>query len=259
MKLHHTIHSPQHSETVLLLHGLGSCGEDWILQLPALTPHYRVVTLDARGHGGSPKPIQRYTIEEMTEDVIETMDDLKINDFHAVGLSMGGCMALQLAIAHPHRVRTLTSVNSYAKLKLAGIGGVIRFIERMWMLYFGSMEQMGAVIANRLFPKESFEVQRQLAIQRFAANPREVYKKVIPGVALFNALSKVNQVKCPTLIIAGDRDLTVPLAAKQQLHRAIPQSEMIIIPDSGHATPIDQPEEFNKVLVEFLKKNRASQ
>ena len=102
-------------------------------------------------------------------------------------------------------------------------------------------------------------MQRRLAIQRFAANPREVYKKVIPGVALFNALSKVNQVKCPTLIIAGDRDLTVPLTAKQQLHRAIPHSELVIINDSGHATPIDQPEEFNKTLVEFFKKHRASQ
>jgi len=259
MKLHHTIHSPQHSETVLLLHGLGSCGEDWILQLPALTPHYRVVTLDARGHGQSPKPIQRYTIEEMAEDVIETINDLKINDFHAVGLSMGGCMALQLAITHPNRVKTLIHVNSYAKLTPAGIGGVIRFVERMWMLYFGTMEQMGAVIANRLFPKKEFEMQRQLAIQRFAANPREVYKKVIPGVALFNALSRVNQVRCPTLIIAGDRDLTVPLAAKQQLHRAIPHSELALINDSGHATPIDQPEEFNRVLVEFLKKHKASQ
>jgi len=122
MQLHYTLHSPEHSETVLLLHGMGSSGDDWLLQIPALRPHYRALTPDARGHGQSPKPKGTYRIEEMAEDVIGLMDELEIESAHVVGLSMGGAMGLHMAIAHPDRVRSLVSVNSFARAKPAGWG-----------------------------------------------------------------------------------------------------------------------------------------
>ncbi|MEK7275866.1 MAG: alpha/beta fold hydrolase, partial [Chloroflexota bacterium] len=132
MRLHYTLHSPNLSNTVVLLHGMGSCGDDWALQIPALSEHFRVVTPDMRGHGQSDKPPGPYSIAHMADDVIELMDELKIESAHVAGLSMGGCITLQLAIAHANRVRCAVIVNSFAKPRPAGWRGVLRFFNRVW-------------------------------------------------------------------------------------------------------------------------------
>lgn len=256
MRLHYTLHAPEHSDTVLLLHGMGSSGGDWLLQLPALTPRYRVLTPDARGHGGSPKPRGPYRIEDMTEDVIELMDGLEIESAHVVGLSMGGEMGLQMAIAHPDRVRSLVSVNSFAKARPAGWRGALRFVRRVWALNFGTMSDVAGPVAAAMFPKPEQEMIRRATVERIAGNPQNIYKSILRAVVRYNALPHLHRVRCPTLIVAGDRDGTVSLAVKQDLHHRLPGSELAIIPDSGHATPIDQPEKFNEILLSFLERVR---
>ncbi|MBI3242221.1 MAG: alpha/beta fold hydrolase [Chloroflexi bacterium] len=256
MKLHYTLHSPTHSETVLLLHGMGSSGDDWVLQLPALAPRYRVLTLDARGHGQSAKPPGPYSIPQMADDVIELLDDLKIEAAHVVGLSMGGCIGLQMAIAHPSRVRSFVCVNSFAKIRPAGLNGFARFLRRVWALNFGKMEDVAEPVARAMFPKPEQDEIRRLTVQRIASNPKGPYRATLRACLNFNALPRLHRVKCPTLIVAGDRDLTVSLAVKKEMHRGLPHAELVIIPDSGHATPIDQSEKFNEILLGFLSGQR---
>lgn len=72
----------------------------------------------------------------------------------------------------------------------------------------------------------------------------------------FDALPRLSQVRCPALLIAGDRDLTVPLAAKEALHAGLPDSQLYVVADSGHATPFDQPELFNRLILEFVHAHR---
>jgi 3-oxoadipate enol-lactonase len=253
MKLHYTLHSPHLSETVLLLHGMGSCGDDWELQLPALTPHYRVLAPDARGHGQSPKPPGSYSITQMTGDVVALLDELKIEPVHVVGLSMGGCMALQMAIAHPARTRTLVLVNAFAKIRPAGLYGVRRFFQRVWSLQFGTMEEVVTPVVESMFPKPDQAELRRVAIERLLNNnAKEPYQAVMMAVTRFNVLRELHRITCPTLIIAGDRDRTVPMRCKYDLHNGIPGSEFVVVEDSGHGTPVDQPEKFNEVLLRFL-------
>jgi len=255
VKLHYLQRALEHPETVLLLHGMGSCGEDWELQFPALTPRYRVLAPDAQGHGHSPKLPGPYSISQMAADVAALLDDLQIPRVHVIGLSMGGCIAQQLALSHPNRVRSLVLVNTFAKIRPAGLGGLRRFFQRMWAVQFGGIRDVGMPLLDGLFPKPEQAELRRLGLERFLANntSKEVYRAVLRATVGFDSRRHLHRITAPTLVVAGDRDLTVPLACKQELHRLIPHSQLVLIPDSGHATPIDQVERFNEVLLDFLR------
>lgn len=254
IKLHYTLLNANHLETVLMLHGMGSASEDWDLQLPVLAAHFRVLAPDARGHGLSPRPPGPYTIAGMAEDVAALLDDLNISTVHAVGLSMGGCMAIQLALSHPGRVRSLVLVNTFGRIRPAGLRGLRRFVERLWALQFGTLSDVGASVIDNLFPKPEQAGLRRMALERFTARntSKEIYRAVIRAVVGFDVVRDLHRVTCPTLVVSGDRDLTVPMACKVALHKGIGGSEQVVIRDSGHGTPIDQPGRFNEVLLGFL-------
>lgn len=257
VKLHYSLHSPDKTETVLLLHGLGSANTDWELQLPALTPLFRVVAPDARGHGLSPKPPSPYFIPTMVEDVVALLAQLQIDSMHVVGLSMGGAMAQQLAIIQPKRVKTLTLVNTFAKVRPNGLNGLLRFFRRIYALQFGTLRDLGEPVIAAMFPKpEQAEIKR-LGLERFLKNntDKEVYKSLLRANLRFDSRRQLASIHCPTLIVTGDRDLTVPMICKTELRDNIPHAQFVVIADSGHATPIDQAEKFNETLIAFLRQH----
>lgn len=257
MLLYYTLYSPDKTDTVLLLHGLASSSADWELQLPALTPSYRVLAPDARGHGLSPKPLGPYFIPNMVADVVALLDQLQIPTAHVIGLSMGGAMAQQLTITQPARVKTLTLVNTFAKVRLNGLNGLWRFFRRLYALQFGTLRDLGEPVMAAMFPKPEQAGIRRLGLDRFLKynTDKEVYKSLLHANLRFDSRRQLASIQRPTLIVTGDRDLTVPMSCKTELRDKIPQAQFVIIPDSGHATPIDQAERFNEVLVMFLKKN----
>jgi len=99
---------------LLLLHGLGSCLEDWTPVVPLLTPHFQVVTCDLRGHGQSDKPPPPYSIALMATDVAALLDDLNLGPVDVAGFSLGGMVAWQLALDRPDSMRRLVVVNALA-------------------------------------------------------------------------------------------------------------------------------------------------
>lgn len=260
MQLHYSLHSPDKAETVLLLHGLASSGADWELQLPALTPGYRVLAPDARGHGLSPKPRAQYFIADMVDDVVALLDELQIASMHVVGLSMGGVMGQQLAITQPERVKSLTLVNTFAKVRPNGLNGLFRFFRRLYALQFGTMRDLGEPVIATMFPKPEQAEIRRIGLERFLKFNTDpvVYKSLLRANLRFDVRHQLNAIHCPTLIVAGDRDRTVPMKCKTELRDNIANAKLVVIPDSGHATPIDQYEKFNEVLVEFLAGHRKS-
>src|SRR5687768_7099099 len=105
--LHHTL-AGHDGPPVLLLHGLGSSAADWAWQAPVLEPGYRVVAVDLPGHGASPLPSTAVTIEQMADEVTALLASLHDAPAHVVGLSLGACVALRMALQAPARVRSLT-------------------------------------------------------------------------------------------------------------------------------------------------------
>lgn len=252
-KLFYSIHNPNdlRGPVVLLLHGLGSCGEDWLLQIPALTPHYRVMTLDLRGHGRSGVSPGWPTITDLTHDVASLLETFGESDTHVVGLSLGGTVALQLAIDWPDLVRSLTLVNTFARMQV-GHGGRLHAAGRMILLAFGHMEWMGRWVARALFPDDDQELIREAAAARIASNPRGAYLRSLGAVARFDIRSRLGNIVAPTLVVAGDRDTIVPVKAKMELANRIPGARLEVVRGSGHATPVDAPDVFNRLILEFF-------
>jgi 3-oxoadipate enol-lactonase len=240
---------------VVLLHGLGSSSADWPAQHAVLESRYRIAAVDLPGHGRSPLPAGPLTVEGMAGDVAALLARLDDAPAHIIGLSLGACVALRLALAAPDRVRSLTLVNPFARVEAAGPGDLARLGLRMLLLGTAPMQAVAAHVARRLFPWPDQRALYDAAVTSLAATPRRAYFASMRALAGFDARGQVAAIRQPTLIVAGDRDTSVPLSAKLALARAIPHARLLVVPASGHATPHDQPEAFNRAVVEFLAAN----
>jgi pimeloyl-ACP methyl ester carboxylesterase len=188
----------------------------------------------------------------MAGDVDAVLAGLDAGPAHVLGLSLGACVGLRLALAAPTRVRSLTLVNPFARLQLTGPRDVIRLALRLFLLGTAPMSTMAAHVAGRLFPWPEQRALYEAAVTSLAATPRRAYFVVMRALACFDARGQVAAIRQPTLIVAGDRDTSVPLAAKLALASAIPHARLLVVPGSGHATPHDRPEVFNRAVLEFL-------
>jgi pimeloyl-ACP methyl ester carboxylesterase len=240
---------------ILLLHGLGSRGQDWLLQMPVFAARFHVIAPDLHGHGQTAprKPRGHICIAQMTRDVIGLLDALDVPRAHVVGLSLGGCMAQQLALDFPARVRSLTLINTFARFDPGSPGNAIPLAFRMGILGVLGLPAQAHFVAARLFPKPEQAKLRALAAERIAANDMATYTRLILAIRAFDVTHRLSEIACPTLVIAGDRDTTVPLRAKQFLASHIPGARFELITDSGHATPVDQPEAFNQLVMDFIE------
>jgi 3-oxoadipate enol-lactonase len=240
-------------DALLFLHGLGSCGQDWLLQTPTFCERFRVIAPDLHGHGQTDKPRQRVSIAQMTADVACLLDALGVKRTHIVGLSLGGCVAQQLALDGPARVRSLTLVNTFARFDMGAPGNAIPLVARMGILEVLGLPAQARFVAARMFPKPEQAQLRALAAERIASNDMATYIRLLLAISAFNVTRRLNEITCSTLVIAGDCDTTVPLRAKRFLAAHIPGARFELVADSGHATPIDQPEAFNRLVMDFVK------
>jgi 3-oxoadipate enol-lactonase len=238
---------------LVLLHGLGSSADDWFLQLPAFAPHYLCVAVDLRGHGLSDKPEGRYSMGLFASDVADLLRDLDLAPAHILGLSLGGMVAQQLAIAHPEVVRSLILINTLPGLwppsrQIVRVG--VRRLSRPWRR--PDMRQVAACISVDLFPDPDSGFFRAQAEARMAANDPDAYRSATLAVARFWPGSALRRIACPTLIIAGEADRVVPSVYQARLRKALPHARFVSISGAGHASNIDRSDAVNAAVLEFL-------
>jgi pimeloyl-ACP methyl ester carboxylesterase len=158
-----------------------------------------------------------------------------------------------MALDCPARVRSLTLVNAFARFDLGGPGNALPLLVRMGVLGLLGLPAQAQFVVRRLFPKPEQAPLRKLAAERIAANDPATYRRMMVAIQLFDVTRRLGEITCPALVIAGDRDSTVPLRAKRLLASRIPGARFEMIADSGHATPIDQPEAFNQIVMDFVE------
>jgi 3-oxoadipate enol-lactonase len=236
---------------LLLLHGLGSCSEDWALQVAAFSSERIVITLDLPGHGRSHRLTGWPLIADYAAAALAPIEAEGIEQADVVGLSLGGLVALQLGLDYPGRVRSLTLVNSFARMRIP-LAGTPRILGRILLLLGGPMSWLGRWVAGGLFPHPDQEALRQLAAERLAANSRRSYLQAALAVTRFDQRRVLGEIQLPVNVIAGEADRTVSLAAKQELVAKISGARMTTIPGSGHASPVDASGLFNQAVSDFL-------
>ena len=250
--IHYEEYHAEGSPAVLLLHGLGSAGIDWLLQFKPLgEAGYRVLAPDLRGFGRSPWP-GATTVPAMAEDMALLLEKLKASPAHVVGISMGGTVALQLALDFPERVRSLVLVNTFARLRPQGVRGLLYFPVRMALLYTLGLETQARLVAKRIFPHPHQEALRAQLRHRIAQTDPRAYRAAMWALARFNVEDRLGDVRAPTLVITGDEDTTVPPATQRLLAERIPGAQQVTIPGAGHAVILDSPAAFNAALLSFL-------
>lgn len=241
-------------QSLLFIHGLGSSTRDWELQVQEFAKTFQVITWDLRGHGQSDKPAGPYSLPMFAADAAGLLQSLNIKSAHVVGLSLGGGVAFQLAIDYPELVRTMVIVNSAPELVVRTLQDRIAIWQRFAIVRLLGMRKMGQVLSRRLFPKDEQMSLRTTFVERWAENDPRAYQEAMRAMVGWSVTDKLGSIKCPTLVISADQDYT-PVAVKERYTKLMPNAELVIIPDAHHATPVEQPEKFNAVLMDFLVKH----
>ncbi len=244
-------------EPVLLLHGLGSSTLDWEPQIAALSQQYQVVAVDFRGHGQSDKPAGPYSIPGFAADIANLISQLGLGPMHVVGISMGGMVAFQLAVDAPEQVRSLVIINSGPEFPSHTLKAKLVIQSRLLMLKFMGMRRLGTAIAKRLFPAPEHESLRHLFVDRFSSNDPRAYENSVRAIARFSVAERLGQIRCPVLIVSSDRDYT-PVSAKEAYLPQLASAKLIVIRNAGHACTLDQPDQVNTSLLDFLHSQRGA-
>lgn len=251
--LHYLDFNPQGSPPVLLLHGLGADSSSWGYQIPALCEAgLRPIAPDLPGFGKSLPGSGRWTIARAAEDVVRLLVGLKISQVRVVGISMGGTVALQMALDFPEWVQKLVLVSTFACLRPKRFDEMGYLVGRFVVANLRGKEYQAQAVAMRLFPDPAQAQLREEIKQRIIQSDQRVYRQAMQALALFDARRRLAEIQIPTLVISGERDTTVPLPNQRVLVEGIPGARQVVIPDAGHAVIVDQVARFNRELLGFV-------
>jgi 3-oxoadipate enol-lactonase len=252
--LHFLDPHPDGHPPVLLLHGLGATSASWTLQLPVLAgAGFRPLAPDLPGFGASPYDGRGWSIPRVAAQVAALLEDLATGPAHVVGISMGGVVAQQFAMDFPALTRKLVLVNTFAVLRPATWKGWLYFLQRFIVVNTLGLEAQARFVARRIFPDPQHEPLRQALIASIATADRRAYRRAMLSLGLFDSRQRLAHIRAPVLVITGEGDTTVAPGRQRLLVEGIPGARQVVIAGAGHAVSVDRPDEFNRVLIGFLK------
>ncbi len=241
-------------EAVLLVHGLGASTWTWEQQAEALLKEgYQVILPDLRGHGQSHVPEEGYQMTNFAEDLIQLIEKLGLEAVHLVGLSMGGVIAFEVAAQRPDLVKSLLISNTGPEYQMSLWQAVAFFVEREFCLSRFGIETLSKVLARKLFPDPHQEELRAQFISHWTKNDTEAYRKSFLGLIQWEMDKKYKAIQCPTRLIGTREDYTTVQDKIRFVHK-LPNASLHIIENSRHITPLDQPQVFNQLMLDFLRK-----
>lgn len=246
---------------VVLLHGL-ACGKRmWFHQVRALSPHFRVIVYDQRGHGRTEAPDDRsrYSPGHLVRDLAGFLDALALDRVALVGFSMGGGPALALAAQRPERVSHLVLADVGAG---ADDGWKIQWLANRW-IDFAEREGTEAMIADMLRSEQfKFYANRGPRFRRhmaglIRATPPAGLRHTLSEVlgkrkSLFRMTEGLKSIKVPTLVMLGQQDYLCRNSSRL-MAETIPGAAICRIAGAGHITPLEQPRQFSAHLLDFLR------
>ena len=243
-------------EPVILIQGANLPMQMWDAQVRYLGAEFQVVRYDVRGFGGSgPRdsvPYQSHT------DLRALLDHLGIERAHLIGLSLGGRIAVDFALTYPERVQSLV-------LAAPGLSGYVwdeAAMQEWSEPLVDAITKGDSRLAADLWLKSGFmapamensELAQRLT-QLARANAR-VYERQDLEVPLSPpAVDRLSEIRSPALLLLGERDVPDEHRIVERLHREVPNSERVVFPGVGHVANLETPEEFNRVVLVFLRKH----
>ncbi len=204
--------------TLVLIAGLGLDVSECGPLVDALSGRYRVLAFDNRGAGRTDKPDEPYTVRQMADDTAGLMRALGVERAHVVGMSLGGRIAIELALEHPAEVRSLVLVSTSAR------------VERRWTIGL-----LGLV---------------SLVFRGHYPQPRYAFKRQRQASDHYDRSGDLAELRVPTLIVHGRRDHIVPYRLAEEMAESIPGARLTLV-ESGHIYPLNHSVAFAEQIAGF--------
>lgn len=254
---------------LVFIHGLSSYMGFWEYQIPEFAKDRRVLALDLPGYGASGRPDAPYTPPWYADLVAAWLSDLSIDKADVVGHSMGGQIAMTLALNHPHRVdRLVLSAPAGIESFDAGAAGWMKAYWTESRALEASELELRTTFENAVFNRKDPGVERLLQERvRMQDTPEfrgtsVAVARSIAGMVDHPVYTRLGGIRARTLVIYGTDDRMIPnpvfnpgstRAIGERAQRAIPGAELVMIPGAGHTVHHDAPETFNAEVTRFLR------
>jgi 3-oxoadipate enol-lactonase len=236
-------------QPIVFLHGVGSDRSVWDRQLVHFGRKWRAVALDYPGYGDSDRPVGTLDRSAIAGYVLGALDALEVATAHLVGLSMGGVIALELALRWPQRIRSLVLADSFAWHPDADaiMARVRSALASMTMREFAEA-RVGVLLA----PGAPEELRREV-VATMSRIDKRAYAWASAAVWTPDYRSDLAKIGTPTLVLVGEHDQPTPPALAEALAAGIRGARLAVIPAAGHLSNIDNPTAFNQAIENFLK------
>lgn len=247
--------------TILLLTGLAAKRYGWYRQIDVFGRYYRTIALDHRDIGDSDEVDQFYKMIDLADDAAGALQVLGVERANVVGISMGGFVSLNLALRHPELVEKLVLVATSA----GGSSAVQAGAETLGAINRPLQAERGVEpgeIARRTYSKIMYpgyaethpeEMENIAQIARYRPQSFASYMRQLQAIATHDVAQQLSCIHAPTLAIHGAADPLVPPANGEYLARHIPGAKLIMYQHAGHVPIIENADQFNRDVLEFLE------
>lgn len=231
--------------TIVMIHGAGQTSKTWEYQLPVMRedPDFNCVILDLPGHGKS-AGTGCSSINEYKRFLKSFCDEMDFTNLILVGHSMGGGIAQLYCIDYPQTVSMLV---------LAATGARLRVAEETLNLVKTDYNRFCEIAPSRAFAPSSPDTLKDEFRMGLLGTPPQTVLQDLIACDQFDSMDRIGEILAPTLIIAGDQDMLTPVKYGEYLNNKIEGSTLRVIDDSGHFIMKEKPNEFNEVIMNFLK------
>jgi pimeloyl-ACP methyl ester carboxylesterase len=248
-------------EPIVLIPGFGTGLWIWFKQIPAFAKEFRTLAFDPRGVSRSGAPDAPISIRTIADDTAALLRALGIESAHILGASFGGFVAQEFALGFPGMTRSLTLCCT----SFGGAHHVPPSIETLRALASTKglnteervRENLLLAFSPEFVEKNRDEVEKVIALRAENVVPEYAYLHQLQAAMAFDVEERVSRISAPTLVMSGDADIIVPAQNSLNLAGRIAGSRLVIIKGGSHTFFIEQSDEFNAAVIEFVKATEA--
>lgn len=235
---------------LLLVHGLMVTGEMFEPIIAPLAARHRLIIPDLRGHGQSRNLPPPYTVAQLAADLSRLLDHLNIGSAAVLGYSQGGAIAQQLALTHPEQCSRLILACTYAFNMASFREKMEGHLTPMLLRLLGARRFAKLVVSQGM--KQMDKARADWLVGLLGNQDTALMQAAWKETMAFDSRKRLNEIKCPTLIVAGAKDNAVPLHHARMLHEGIPNSRLVIVEGADHTLIWTHSAELVRVMDEFL-------
>jgi 3-oxoadipate enol-lactonase len=232
---------------VLFLHGIRGNRRNWASQIEFFSQRYRAAAWDARGYGDSEDYDGPLQFEHFAGDVLRVAEHFKAQKMHLVGLSMGGRIARNFALRAPERLHSLVLISTHPGFDTLSTEEVKRFVTERRTRTPQTLQKLLGSRGSRAAYEELLD-----SVSRIHESS---YQKTVEASAAQDRAAPVEQIRVPTLVIAGEEDTLYPPEIQREMARRIPGAEFLTFERTGHLANLEEPEKFNQAVLVFISRH----